>query len=43
MVVAICGPNCYGVFNLRTGAATFSGPLAEPMTVGSVALVSQSG
>jgi acyl-CoA synthetase (NDP forming) len=41
--MAICGPNCYGVFNLRTGAATFSGPLAEPMAVGSVALVSQSG
>ena len=41
--MAICGPNCYGVFNLQTGAATFSGPLAEPMVAGSVALVSQSG
>ena len=41
--MAICGPNCYGVFNLQTGAATFSGPRAEPMTVGCVALVSQSG
>jgi acetate---CoA ligase (ADP-forming) len=41
--MAICGPNCYGVFNLRTGAATFSGPLANPMVVGSVAVVSQSG
>ena len=41
--MAICGPNCYGVFNLQTGAAMFSGPLAEPMTVGCVALVSQSG
>jgi acetate---CoA ligase (ADP-forming) len=41
--MAICGPNCYGVFNLQTGAATFSGPLADPMVAGSVALVSQSG
>jgi acetate---CoA ligase (ADP-forming) len=41
--MAICGPNCYGIFNLQTGAATFSGPLAEPMVPGSVALVSQSG
>ena len=41
--MAICGPNCYGVFNLQTGAATFSGPLADPMVKGSVALVSQSG
>jgi acetate---CoA ligase (ADP-forming) len=39
----ICGPNCYGVFNLRTGAAAFSGSIADPLTVGSVALVSQSG
>ncbi len=41
--MAICGPNCYGVFNLQTGAATFSGPLAEPLVPGPVALVSQSG
>jgi acetyltransferase len=41
--MAICGPNCYGVFNLRTGAATFSGPLANPLVVGSVGIVSQSG
>jgi acyl-CoA synthetase (NDP forming) len=41
--MAICGPNCYGVLNLQTGAAAFSGPLAEPMVAGSVGLVSQSG
>ena len=38
----ICGPNCYGVFNLRLGAATFSADLAE-VRVGHVAIVSQSG
>ena len=39
----ICGPNCYGVFNIRLGAATFSADLAEPLRPGSVGLVSQSG
>lgn len=38
----ICGPNCYGVFNIRLGAATFSADIAEPRP-GPVALVSQSG
>jgi acetyltransferase len=38
----ICGPNCYGVFNLGLGAATFSADMAEPRR-GRVALVSQSG
>lgn len=38
----ICGPNCYGVFNIRLGAATFSADLAEVRT-GHVAIVSQSG
>src|SRR6185436_5179686 len=38
----ICGPNCYGVFNLRLGAATFSADLAE-VRAGHVAIVSQSG
>jgi acetyltransferase len=38
----ICGPNCYGVFNIRLGAATFSADIAEPRP-GRVALVSQSG
>ena len=38
----ICGPNCYGVFNLRLGAAAFSADLAE-VRAGGVAVVSQSG
>ena len=39
----ICGPNCYGVLNVRLGSATFSADLAEPLRPGHVALVSQSG
>ena len=39
----ICGPNCYGVFNIRLGAATFSADMAEPLRPGSVGVVSQSG
>jgi acetyltransferase len=39
----ICGPNCYGVFNIRLGAATFSADVAEPLRPGSVGIVSQSG
>jgi len=38
----ICGPNCYGVYNIRLGAATFSADLAE-VRAGHVAIVSQSG
>jgi acetate---CoA ligase (ADP-forming) len=39
----ICGPNCYGVFNIRLGAATFSADMAEPLRPGGVGVVSQSG
>jgi acetyltransferase len=39
----ICGPNCYGVFNVRLGSATFSADFAQMPRPGSVALVSQSG
>jgi len=39
----VCGPNCYGVFNLRAAVATFSADLAEPLRPGPVGLVSQSG
>jgi acetate---CoA ligase (ADP-forming) len=39
----ICGPNCYGVLNVRLGAATFSADFTEPPRPGRVALVSQSG
>jgi acetyltransferase len=41
--MAICGPNCYGLLNLHTRAAAFSGDLPDPILPGSVALVSQSG
>src|SRR5262249_37126023 len=39
----ICGPNCYGVFNLRLGAPIFSGDMPEAPLVGPIALISQSG
>ena len=39
----ICGPNCYGVFNVRLGSATFSADFGQTPRPGSVALVSQSG
>lgn len=40
--MAICGPNCYGVYNVATGAAAFSGP-TQGSVAGPVAVVSQSG
>jgi acetyltransferase len=39
----ICGPNCYGVFNVGLGAATYSGAIPEGLQPGPVGLVSQSG
>jgi acetyltransferase len=39
----ICGPNCYGVFNVRLGSATFSADFGQTPRPGPVALVSQSG
>src|SRR5690348_13998881 len=41
--MAICGPNCYGVLNLASGAAAFSGDVPDPLLCGKVALISQSG
>lgn len=41
--MAICGPNCYGILNIRSGAAPFSGGIPKPLLEGPVALVSQSG
>src|SRR5262249_38693591 len=38
----VCGPNCYGVFNIRSGAAAFSADIRDPLP-GAVAVVSQSG
>lgn len=39
----ICGPNCYGLLNARTGIAAFSGPLPSMSSTGPAAVVSQSG
>jgi acetate---CoA ligase (ADP-forming) len=39
----ICGPNCYGILNLKTGAATFNGTVSPEMFPGAVGVVSQSG
>lgn len=41
--MAICGPNCFGLINVRTGAAAFSGVAPKAMAPGNVALISQSG
>lgn len=41
--MAICGPNCYGVWNLHSGSAAFSGNIVEEPRAGNVALISQSG
>jgi len=38
----ICGPNCYGIFDIRLGLATFSADMTE-VRPGPVAVVSQSG
>jgi acetyltransferase len=38
----VCGPNCYGVFNIRLASATFSADMRDPFP-GPVAVVSQSG
>ncbi len=41
--LAICGPNCYGVFNVHSGAAAFSGFISDRRVMGPVGLISQSG
>ncbi len=41
--MCICGPNCFGLINLKSNVAAFSGPIPRPLRVGSVAIVSQSG
>jgi acetate---CoA ligase (ADP-forming) len=41
--MAICGPNCFGLINVRSGAAAFSGVAPKAMAPGNVALISQSG
>lgn len=41
--MSICGPNCYGALNVRTGASAFSGAVPGELRPGNVAIVSQSG
>jgi acetate---CoA ligase (ADP-forming) len=39
----ICGPNCWGIYNLYHKSPVFSAPLPSTFLPGEVALVSQSG
>lgn len=39
----ICGPNCYGIVNVGTGAAPYSGGIVDPLRPGNVGFVLQSG
>ncbi|MEZ5783814.1 MAG: acetate--CoA ligase family protein [Rhizobiaceae bacterium] len=41
--MAVCGPNCLGLFNLNSGAALYSSTLPSNMKRGALALVSHSG
>jgi acetyltransferase len=41
--MCICGPNCFGFFNVKSGVAAFSGIMPKTLRRGPVALVSQSG
>jgi acetate---CoA ligase (ADP-forming) len=41
--LCICGPNCFGLINLKAHMAAYSGPVPRPLRRGPVALVSQSG
>jgi acetate---CoA ligase (ADP-forming) len=41
--MAICGPNCFGLINVKTGAVAFNGVVPKTLHRGPVALVSQSG
>ncbi len=41
--MAICGPNCFGIVNVKSGAVAFNGIVPKAMPWGPIALVSQSG
>jgi acyl-CoA synthetase (NDP forming) len=41
--IALAGPNCYGLANVRAGFAPFFGALPDPLMPGPVALISGSG
>jgi acetate---CoA ligase (ADP-forming) len=41
--MAVCGPNCFGVLNVKSGVTLYSGTVSFPLRPGPVAIVSQSG
>jgi acetyltransferase len=41
--MAICGPNCFGIVNVKTAAVAFNGVVPKALPRGPIALVSQSG
>ena len=41
--MAICGPNCFGIVNVKSRAVAFNGVVPKTMPSGPIALVSQSG
>ncbi|MEI8699265.1 MAG: CoA-binding protein [Mesorhizobium sp.] len=41
--MAICGPNCLGLFNLQSGAALYSSTLSANLRKGQLAILSHSG
>ena len=41
--MAICGPNCFGIVNVKSRAVAFNGVVPKTMPQGPIALVSQSG
>jgi acetate---CoA ligase (ADP-forming) len=41
--MAICGPNCLGLFNLQSGAALYSSTLSPNLRKGQFAILSHSG
>lgn len=41
--MAVCGPNCLGLFNLSSGAALYSSSLSSRLSRGGLAILSHSG
>ncbi|PTE10781.1 acetate--CoA ligase family protein [Mesorhizobium helmanticense] len=41
--MAVCGPNCLGLFNLQSGAALYSSTLSPNLRKGQLAILSHSG
>jgi acyl-CoA synthetase (NDP forming) len=39
----VCGPNCFGLLNVNSGATLYTGVISFPLRPGPVAIVSQSG